>query len=199
MGHPASTTAPEDALHIWRAWLDSPGWPGTDSLPAEERERAARIVRPQARRRWLAARWALRNVLGRYLDREPDGIELRYGERGKPGLAEPDAALRFNLSHSGELALIALAERREVGVDVQRIGKRHPSDYYSKWARREAIAKCHGVSLWTELPDRRATASKLDAPVGYAAAVAIVGEDLPSVRSFDAELIPVDSSACTSG
>lgn len=173
-------------LHVWRVELDSQGWAGAGNLPSAERDRAEAIERPRARRRWVASRWALREVLGSYLGEEPAGIELRFGERGKPMLAESDASLRFNLSHSGELALIAICEGREVGVDVQRLGSR-PLDYCADWTRREAVAKCHGSGLWAPLPDRPVTVSELDPGPGFAAAVAVAGTELPALRQFEAK------------
>jgi phosphopantetheinyl transferase len=173
-------------LHIWHARLDAGEWPSAENLPAVERERAAAIHRDDARRRWVAARWALREVLGRYHERDPAAIELRFGERGKPMLAESDASLCFNLSHSGELALIAIGEEREVGVDVQLLGSRS-AGFYAEWTRREAIAKCHGTGLWAPLPEAAVAVAELDAGPGYAAAVAIAGEQMPPLRQFDAE------------
>lgn len=181
------TTVLGSELHVWHARLDAAGWPSEEGLPAAERERAAAMHRGGARKRWVAARWALRRVLGRYLGRDPATIELRLGDRGKPFLADPDASLRFNLSHSGELALIAVAERREVGVDVQRIGSRHPPRFYAEWARREAIAKCHGAGLWAPLPDAEVAVAGLDTEAGFAAAVAIAGGEMPEVRRFELE------------
>lgn len=99
-------------------------------------------------------------------------------------LAEPDASLRFNLSHSGELAMIAISEEREVGVDVQMLGSR-PVEFYADWTRREAVAKCHGTGLWAPLPDVAISVMELDADPGYAAAVAIAGEEMPPLRQFD--------------
>jgi len=96
----------DETIHVWRARLDSTAWPDAAGLPAAERERAARLLRPDSRRRWVAARWALRGVLARYLECGPAEIELRLGERGKPLLADPGSALRFNLSHSDDLALV---------------------------------------------------------------------------------------------
>lgn len=186
MRHPEPIPPPGAELHVWCARLDSLAWPDPDALPAAERDRAARILRPQARQRWTAARWSLRKVLGCYLEREPARIELRFGDRGKPMLAESEASLRFNLSHSGELAMIAVAEEREVGVDVQLIGSR-PAAFYADWTRREALAKCHGTGLWAPLPDAAVTVTELDGGPGYAAAVAIAGEELPSVRRFELE------------
>jgi 4'-phosphopantetheinyl transferase len=173
-------------LHLWHARLESNGWPAAAGLPVVERRRAARLRRPDARRRWIAARWALREVLGRYLERDPAAIELRFGERGKPMLAAPNPSLHFNLSHSGELALIAIGEEHEVGVDVQLLGSR-PAEFYADWTRREAIAKCHGTGLWAPLPDAPVSVAELDAGPRYAAAVAVAGEQMPSLERFDAE------------
>jgi 4'-phosphopantetheinyl transferase len=174
------------ALHVWHARLDAGDWPAAENLPAAERERAESMRRADARKRWVAGRWALREVLGRYLEREPALIELRFGDRGKPMLAEPQTPLRFNLSHSGKRALIAIGEEREVGIDVQSIGSR-PAEFYASWTRREAIAKCHGTGLWAPLPEAAVAVTELDGGPGYAAAVAIAGVKMPPVRRFEAE------------
>lgn len=174
-------------LHVWRARLDSSGWRRAVDLPVTERERAMGMRSGDVRRRWVAARWALRAVLSAYLERDPVAIELRLGEHGKPQLAEPGAALRFNLSHSGELALIAVSLDRDVGVDVQRMrgGRERSADFYAAWTRREAIAKCHGVSLWAPLPDAPVAVAELGADAGYAAAVAVAGESVPAMQRFE--------------
>jgi len=200
---------PADEIYVWSARLDSEKWPGADGLPAEERERAARLHRPLARRHWVAARWALRNVLGRYLDEDPAAIELRLAEGGKPMLAAPSPSLRFNLSHSGGQALVAVAWEREVGVDIERIATRRnlvalahralePAEaraiegmpegdrlaaFHAAWARREAVAKCLGTGLrTTPVEGVETTVSDLDADPGFAAAVAVRGTDLPPRR-----------------
>jgi phosphopantetheinyl transferase len=142
----------------------------------------------QARLEPAAARSALRGVLSRYLDEDPEAIELRSGERGKPMLADPDPRLRFNLSHSGGLVLIAVCRDREVGVDVQRMrrrGRERPPEFYAEWTKREAIAKCHGVGLWAPLPDAPVAVCELAIEPGYAAAVAIVGEEMPAIQRFE--------------
>jgi 4'-phosphopantetheinyl transferase len=178
---------PRGELHVWHASLDSDEWPDPGGLPAAERDRAAKLLGEGARRRWVAARWALRGVLGRYLGLEPATIELRLGSHGKPMLAAPDAPLRFNLSHSGELALIAIAGEREVGIDVQSIGAKEPAELYADWAQREAVAKCHGVGLWAPLPDGPVAVAAFDAGPGFAAAIAIRDDEVPPLRHFDAE------------
>jgi phosphopantetheinyl transferase len=185
----APIRGPVAELHVWRARLGSGVWPDTGALPAVERDRAAKLLSDKARKRWVASRWALRSVLGRYLELEPAEVELRCGERGKPMLAEPAIPLRFNLSHSGELALIAVAGEREVGVDVQRLGAR-PAGFYADWARREAIAKCHGVGLGAQLPDAPVAAAALDAGAGFAAAIAVSGDEVPPLRHLVADEVP---------
>ncbi len=57
-------------------------------------------------------------LLGRYLDAAPERLEFRYGPQGKPSLPE-DRSLRFNLAHSHDLALLAVTEGREVGIDLE--------------------------------------------------------------------------------
>lgn len=207
------TCAPTTELHVWRARLDSGGWPATGDLPAVERDRAAALHRPEARRRWVAARWALRGVLGRYLERKPAQIELGLGERGKPMLAAPGASLRFNLSHSGNIALVAVAQGPEVGVDIERIKPRgdllalarralapgeaaalettlpesRPAAFHAAWTRREAIAKCLGTGLAAPLPEAAVAVRNLEAGAGFAAAVAIAGNAVPPLRRFTIE------------
>ncbi len=158
-----------DGVHIWRAALDEAGWPGAGRLPAPERERAASFLREEPGRRWVAARWALRRVLGRYLGEPAAEIELELGH-GKPRLRDGDG-IEFNLSHSNGLALVAVAEGREVGVDVELIepgrdltalaeralpredaaavraasAPERPAVFYAAWTRHEARLKCFGV------------------------------------------------------
>lgn len=199
-------------LNIWRAQLDEESWPTASRLPAEERERAEALVAAGARRRWVAARWALRAVLGHHLEREPASIDLVVGERGKPRLADPASALRFNLSHSGALALIAVAWGVEVGVDVERIKPRGdvvrlarralaPAEaeavavapaatrldvFHAAWTRREAIAKCAGTGLGAPPPEIPIAVAPLAVAPGFAAAVAVAAEEMPPLRYLDA-------------
>lgn len=86
-------------------------------LAPEERDRARRVVAPLARRRFVAARIALRSVLSRRARTRPSRVVLTYGPRGKP--CAPGSGLTFNVAHSDSWILIALAETREVGVDVE--------------------------------------------------------------------------------
>lgn len=103
----------------------------TSAFTPRERERAASFATDEWRNRWSAARGTLREVLGRALSIPAAEVRLRYRPHGKPEL-DPACAplageLRFNLSHSGERALIVLS-RVEVGADVERLKKRRTDD-----------------------------------------------------------------------
>ena len=86
------------------------------TLSPREQERHASFAHEQHRFRWGAARGTLREVLGRALGCAPAEVPFGYGAHGKPCVAGSE--LRFNISHSGALGLIALA-LCEVGVDVE--------------------------------------------------------------------------------
>lgn len=86
---------------------------------ARDAERAARFHFERDRRRYLAARLALRSVLADALGVGLEAIALGEDEQGKPCLAAPGTALHFNVSHSDSVALIALSETEPVGVDIE--------------------------------------------------------------------------------
>lgn len=198
-------------VHVWRADLDAPGWPGPEELSAAEQERAAAMRRPGAAAHWVAARWALRHVLARHLNEEPAGIELAFGPHGKPRLAKAPERLRFNLSHSGGIALVGVSREHEVGVDVEQVkpgrdvvalaeralppedvaAMREAPDeqraevFHRHWARHEARLKCLGVGLGGAQPQASPVAlSDLDLGPGYAAAVAVAAAELPPLREW---------------
>ena len=113
-------------MHVWRIDLDVP--PPLVArlhrlLSSEEKERAARMHAPGADRRFVVSHGATRAILARYLTRPPEEIVFLTGAGGKPYLALPPgpSALCFNLSHSADLALCAVALGRDLGVDVERI------------------------------------------------------------------------------
>jgi 4'-phosphopantetheinyl transferase len=111
---------PVDIVHVWRVLLDS-AEADPISLSTEEQARANRLVHELHRNRFIAMKAVVRDVLSRYLETTPNSIEFEYGEKGKPAIAAAHNALglRFNISHSGGIGLIAVAMGREVGVDVE--------------------------------------------------------------------------------
>jgi 4'-phosphopantetheinyl transferase len=90
-------------------------------LSPDERFRAGRFEFAADARRFTVARAAMRTILGSQLNLAPERVRFRYGEYGKPALAEgcAGADLRFNLSDSGEWALLGVARGLELGVDIE--------------------------------------------------------------------------------
>ncbi len=107
-----------DVIHVWTASLD--GVPPPVVLPSDE---IARIEAgdPRLWRRRHIVRAVVRTLIGRYLDRDPAGLRFLSGEDGKPRLAGDELA--FNLSHSDDLMLVAIAAGRAVGIDVDRLDR----------------------------------------------------------------------------
>lgn len=88
-------------------------------LSDDERRRAERFIDAAVKTRFIIARGILRTWLGATLSRPPESLKFGYGERGKPYLIGHD--LRFNLSHAGDMLVLASTIGREVGVDVEQV------------------------------------------------------------------------------
>ena len=147
-------------------------------LNEDERTRGLRFVRPRDRRRFIICRGSLRMILGRLLTISPDRVEFRSGPGGKPELASPGVRPdleppRFNVTHSDDLALIAVSLNRELGIDVERersiseadrivesyfteaerrqyaglARPAQPAAFLRGWTRKEAVLKAWGVGL----------------------------------------------------
>jgi 4'-phosphopantetheinyl transferase len=96
------------------------------ALSADEKERAARFHFEPDRRHFIVARASLRHVLAARLGGLPGAVAFDYGMHGKPSLAagrHGGTPLRFNLSHAHGCALIAVCEGRELGVDIEYMGR----------------------------------------------------------------------------
>ena len=105
-------------VHVWTAILDDQPSLG-QILDADETTRANRFYFERDRRHFAATRGILRVLLGQYLGTSAGEICFGYGTRGKPFVASPETAVRFNLSHSHGQAMFVFARAREVGIDVE--------------------------------------------------------------------------------
>jgi 4'-phosphopantetheinyl transferase len=117
MPGPADPRLTEGSVHVWRVELAAVGVEVVELLSDDERARGERLLSARDRRLWMRSRGVLRVLLGRYLQIDPGTLRFSAGEHGKPRLRP--AGPSFNLAHSGELALCAVAERGAVGVDVE--------------------------------------------------------------------------------
>ncbi|GAB4141107.1 MAG: 4'-phosphopantetheinyl transferase superfamily protein [Planctomycetota bacterium] len=106
-------------IHLWAIPLTCDPRPYELLLSDAERSRASRLHVRDHQRRFSISHGAMRSILADYVDSDPRGLEFRVGPRGKPYLRD-HKELFFNLSHSSQIALLALAPA-EVGVDLERI------------------------------------------------------------------------------
>lgn len=175
---PHHTRLEENDVHLWRASLNqSPSsvrafW---NLLTPDEQGRAERYHFRKDRDHFIVARGVLRSILSRYLPIRPDQLRFNYSYYGKPRLTDTIGChkLSFNLSHSHEIALYAIGQGREVGVDIEFIredfaslemaqhffsarevaqlralpaGER-TSAFFRCWTRKEAYIKALGEGL----------------------------------------------------
>jgi 4'-phosphopantetheinyl transferase len=130
-------------VHVWRVDLeqtdDAVKRFGT-TLDAAERVRASRFYFERHRRAFVVGRGFLRDVLGRYLQSQPQELEFSYGAYGKPALNGEHKAtkLRFNMSHSHNVGLLAITEERVIGVDVEHIR----ADFATEEIARRFFSRC---------------------------------------------------------
>ena len=128
---PSPTSGPlPDEVCVWHADVatlipDTVGLLRAEALlgPADrDRYRAYRHDGDQ--RMFLAGRVLARTLVGRALDVAPEAWRWREGPHGCPEIAAPDTPFRFNLAHSAGLVACALANERNVGVDVEDLARR---------------------------------------------------------------------------
>jgi 4'-phosphopantetheinyl transferase len=171
---PLSPLLGEDEVHLVRIGLAPSDWrEELCLLSGDERSRASRFAFEVHRRRFIAARAALRRILAAYLRGDPSHLTFSYSAQGRPSVAGSGGlALDFNLAHSEELALLALAPG-PVGVDLEHLGgpadamqiARHffsarevgclerlpPASrargFFCAWTRKEAVLKAAGRGL----------------------------------------------------
>lgn len=195
-----------DAAALERAgtWLDS-----------AETARAAAFRKDVHRHRFVAAHGAMRAILGNALGCAPQAVVLGATGSGKPVLAGAGAAsgLHFNLSHSGDVALLALSPGREVGIDVECYdpadaralevvpqfspaeqaalrafdGAQRVLAFYRCWVRKEALLKATGAGIAAGLA--RFT-------VSVDAQARLLASDLPQLSAGDWSLVALDAPPC---
>ncbi len=148
-------------------------WRGV--LSDDEIGRAERLLLPSARRQFVLSHVALRYVLAGYLRTAPGALPLSRDPHGKPQVHQSvGAPVHFNLTHTADVALIAVSPEVPVGVDVEQIRpwprellvtsgqffsdrEQHlleevpphllPQAFARCWTRKEAMVKAMGAGL----------------------------------------------------
>ncbi|MGE0629332.1 MAG: 4'-phosphopantetheinyl transferase superfamily protein [Hyphomicrobiaceae bacterium] len=170
-----SNTPIDIDVHVWS--LDLPEAERealAAALSSDEIARASRFVFERDRHRFAVGRGRMRAILAGYCNAGAAALTFSYGPHGKPRLANCDGP-HFNLSHSDDLAVLAVSSKVEVGADIEK--PRHveegvalrffspaevrelamlPVDdwldgFFRCWTRKEAVLKALGTGLSTEL------------------------------------------------
>jgi 4'-phosphopantetheinyl transferase len=123
---PLDLTLDLGEIHVWRVSLaqtESCLQSLQQTLSPDERTKADRFRFPKDRSQFIVSRGALRAILSRYVNISSHILRFDYNPYGKPSLivAQGGNTLRFNLSHSRGMALIAITKNRDIGVDIEGI------------------------------------------------------------------------------
>jgi 4'-phosphopantetheinyl transferase len=161
-------------VHLWALIPDAESTAEYTSLlsPAEV-ERARRFRFPALFERFVSDHGRLRLLLAAYLQADPQSLQLVQNVQGKPRLSGPDCRLRFNMSHTRGLTMIAVCLDAELGIDVEvlrqleerdeiaaahfaplekKVLQAQPAEerdaaFLRCWTRKEAYIKAHGEGL----------------------------------------------------
>jgi 4'-phosphopantetheinyl transferase len=217
-------TLAESAVHIWTidlAWQEDRMHELHKLLSADENERVERFVFDRDKRRFIAARGAMRKILSEYLSIPPQEVVFAYSRNGEPELASDwrETEIKFNLSHSSELAILAVARGLCVGVDLELINQglaideiasrffsptevntlraipseRRQEAFFSCWTRKEAYIKALGAGLSLPL-DSFDVAFGPGVPAALLRA-GVAAEELPRWSIYDLAVAPMYAAA----
>lgn len=183
-------------VHVWAVRLDvdtASVAAAQELLAPGEVDRAKRFALDLPRRNFVVSRAALRSILGGYLGQQACDVAIFANSNGKPRLSV--GALNFNLSHSQDLALIAVTRGCEVGVDVEAVRpierlaeltrrNFHPAEiaavdaaeasdaptvFLRCWTRKEAVLKAIGAGLRSPLAEFDTLSSTSDGRITVSA------------------------------
>ncbi len=182
---------PHDQVHVWRVSLLRSPLATVDLralLSTKEARRADTQAGERLQRRFVVAHAETRRILAGYLGEDPRALVFDVSAQGKPRLSNGGRDLRFNLSHSGELALLAVSSHSEVGIDVEWVDPRRdlgallpafaPDEraeleripdaerraaLFAAWTRKEARLKAMGQGIgWGLAPSDRAPGDRVE-------------------------------------
>jgi 4'-phosphopantetheinyl transferase len=174
----------ENEVHIWLVQTNGESislGDFKDLLSSVEQDRASKFKFETDRRRYITAHAALRSILSIYVNSPARELQFASGPYGKPKLApiHDKKKIAFNLSHSHEVALIAITQGREIGVDVEWVREDFVFDevahrffttrevaalhalplhlqreaFYKCWTSKEAFLKAKGTGLSGQLDE----------------------------------------------
>ena len=142
-------------------------------LSDKELERAEKFRHESGRNHFIVCHGILRYILSQYANKRPDHLNILTDSNDKPFLVHKE--IFFNLSHTRNMAAIAISRKSEIGIDIElirenkhitNIAKRYYSESEKKliehsgqqlheffliWTRKEAFLKALGLGIRTRL------------------------------------------------
>ena len=213
----------DNEIHVWLFHLNTtpPAIKRFYPLLSDaEKARSERLVHFMHRKRFIAAHGFMRSVLALYIQQPAESLQFDKGEHGKPFLVN-NLTIHFNLSHSQDIAMLAVASR-DTGIDIECINRKHewqkimhrfyteseqqkilalPDNlqqraFYQVWTRKEAHMKVTGQGL--HLAPGQFTVSVPPEPAVLLDAK--IKQDINRWNMYDIELPPSakDYCACAS-
>lgn len=193
---PASVSPQTGEVHVWRVDLAQPEGlvqRFRSTLEEDERSRADRFHFEKDRKAFTVSRGFLRHVLGSYLETKPESVRFSYGPYGKPALdgVHKNSSLRFNMSHSRGVGLVAVSDAREVGVDVEHVR----ADFATEEIARRFFSP-REVAAFNALPNTEQVAAFFRCWTRKEAYIKAIGRGLSQpLDGFDVTLAPEETPA----
>lgn len=161
----------EARIDVWQFSLKHELNGAEQILNDEEIARGNRFYFSHHKRRFVTARASMRIILSKYLNIAPERLEFEYNIHGKPEVRNVQK-LQFNLSHSKDLALLAVGKGLPMGIDIEYYSGRpyegiakdmfseqeydefaqapeslKPAVFFHVWSQKEAFIKACGLGL----------------------------------------------------
>ncbi|WP_413702142.1 4'-phosphopantetheinyl transferase family protein [Psychromonas sp. KJ10-10] len=137
-------------------------------LNSEEQNKVARYRLDKAKHTALITRAFIRLLLSQYTAVKPQQWQFSVSKLGKPEISNSPLPLRFNLSHNNELIICALTLSKDIGCDIENLGRKinieaitkrffspseyqlikaNPSQFFQYWTLKEAFVKATGLGI----------------------------------------------------
>ncbi|MEO5570670.1 MAG: 4'-phosphopantetheinyl transferase superfamily protein [Bacteroidia bacterium] len=167
------------SIHIWLAHVQTDPRLISElkkSLSEDELRRSDRFAFEKDRNQFITAHVTVRTILAKYVDTTPAQIQFKKTAYRKPFISQPLTMIKFNISHSENKILIAVAEN-EIGVDIEKVkdsfefnqlSKTYFSEkeqreiatsanqketFYKFWTRKESVLKATGMGITDNLKE----------------------------------------------
>ncbi len=204
----------EDEVHVWLVRVDERLRSLLEtslSRPESERANAFRFRNHQTQ--FVASRGSLRFLLGQYLCKPAEDIEILSAKLGKPYLSQRlQPNVHFNISHSCEYALLAFSLAQELGVDIERhdpsaidegllrqclteseklryeraLPEERTGFFFDTWARKEAYMKLLGDGL--NIPPHELSLAQIEPVCERVATYDVCFSPTPAIEGFSLAL-----------